>query len=442
MDIRDQNFSIATRQSESPDFQVTRISTGLEQMQASAEEGLEAAETFNIYRAVDRQYKKWTADDIENPEKLNEDFPGMDIPFTKPMSKELAKSMWERKERQRKRQEVLANGEGGIMQGVANFGAMAVPQILDPVNIGMSFLSGAGVAKGLGMAARYGFKAKQLGTAARLQRAAQNLSKLSGYKRKGLELGLNVVGAGVSEMGIMYSTEADRMDYSMHDAVVNSLIGGLGFPLLFEGLGAGFKGAGKTAEFLSKSSPRFEKGMAYVENALALGKKFTLEKIAKATAQGEIPTLKRAMEKNIDEIDMLEARTTPLTKMESDYLTFRKQQLADQEVQMKELMDSRGVEPYSGRQVREEENAFENDLYGKKEDGELIRTMEQMADETEEAAELVMQTEYENIMKDLDSDIELDAASKAEMDSIKSDIKRIETDEEAIDIISNCVRYR
>jgi hypothetical protein len=434
MDIRKQGVPLPTHQTETPGFEVTRISDPVEVMQASAQEGLESAETFNLYRYARRKLIEHKAEDIVDPEKLNEEFPGMDIPFVKPMSYTLAKDMFERTQRQRERQMIIARGDQGIIQGVANFGAMAVPQMLDPVNVGMSFFGGAGIIKGLAGAAKVGYKLNKVNTAMRMEKAARNLQKLSGFKKKALEMGAGTAGAAFSEFAIIQpSTEADKMDYSLHDAMMNSMIGGLGFPLAMEGLAAGAKGLNKSMQFMSKSIPRMEKALTYVEQTLQSGKKVNTEALVKSTAQGEMPKVQKRVERLQTEVDVLSKIEKP-NKKQRKQLEAKQKKLKKATEELEEVTSVRGEEPVNGVRAREEVNSFENDMYGSPDDVETLAKMEKMADE----ADMMYDKKMKESINELVEDPEI-AANPKEAQELKKAVDNVDELNNVYKSIINCV---
>lgn len=419
MDIRNKGL-FQPKQVEDPGFEVTRISEPLEMAQASFREGLETAETFSLYRYVRRKVIEQD-DDITDPRKLNEEFPGMDTPFVKPTSYALAKDMYDRNQKRKERMGVLARGEDGFGTAVANFGAMALPQIFDPVNIGMSFVGGAGIIKGLAHAARLGQKMKAVKTSAKLAKAAQNLQKLSGYNKKFFNLAAGTGSAAVSEFAIIRpSTEADKMDYSLNDAMMNTLIGGVGFPLVFEGIGLMGKGLAKSGEYMYKSAPRMEKAYAYVENALQLGKKVDMDEIARTTANGEIPRIQKRVDSIQADIDRMSIVENPTAKQRKA-LEAKQKKLAKATEELDEAKGIRGEE-IDALQMRQRANAPERDIDFFEGEPDMLKQMEQMPDETLKVADGYTKQELEDMFLEFDGDeglsIREDAGKVDELDNI------------------------
>lgn len=112
-----------------------------------------------------------------NPRELNDQFPDLATPFQEPKSLRVAQIIADRQRERQALAQTIADGPQGLGTGVARFGAMMVPHMIDPVNVSATVAVSA-LTAGLGLVAEGG----EAAVAARAAMAAAEAQGLRGVE--------------------------------------------------------------------------------------------------------------------------------------------------------------------------------------------------------------------------------------------------------------------
>jgi hypothetical protein len=159
-------------------------------------------------------------------EDLNREFGALGLSFDRPTRRAVAELLAEGKRSERLRADIVARGPQGFFPGAARLGASFLAAALDPLNVASAFVPVVSQARFAGFVARHGV------TGARLARGAIE----------------GTAGNLMVEPFVFGLTSAQRLDYTMADALVNVAFGGL--------LGAGLHaGLGRIGDWLDRRPP-------------------------------------------------------------------------------------------------------------------------------------------------------------------------------------------
>ena len=197
---------------------------------------IEQSAQFMSHNIAGRTMDRWRAeregDKQLSVEELSErfDFKQMTRPFAEPMTLEAAETIFERQQRDKKLNEIIANGPDGLAGAAtkaSSFIAGMVPHLFDvPAN-----LLGAGAVKMGAMAGRSAAMALNAGKAAKGTRAATQGQK---------SLAREMTDAGVANLGLEpfyhYTAQQDLMDYGLVDSLMNVAGGSVGVVGLQRGI--------------------------------------------------------------------------------------------------------------------------------------------------------------------------------------------------------------
>lgn len=173
------------------------------------------------------------------PEKANEMYPGLPVPFREEIHPFAAQEIYDRHQERQDLERRIRNGPDTFGMGIARFGAGIVAHIMDPVETGLSFLGGFAVRAALPGIAAAG-RATQIGT----------------------DIGVNLVENVISENLVRDAAIDEQQEYDAVDFMTNVGVGAFAFPLLGEGVRQAARGArfanGKVSEFFSGKSPEVQ----------------------------------------------------------------------------------------------------------------------------------------------------------------------------------------
>lgn len=167
-----------------------------------------------------------------SPEELNSKYPFVEKPFTKPMSEVAAYHLNEEAKKRYALQQAISNGpKGSLYNQAVTLGAGIVAHALDPVEFGVGAFAGMGLsAIGTSVAA----SAKSYGI---VKSAAQAMSGGgTAFGRFGAEAVEGVVGNLALEPFMYNQSNRAMVDYSLDDAFISVIGGGIAAPAAMYGL--------------------------------------------------------------------------------------------------------------------------------------------------------------------------------------------------------------
>lgn len=159
---------------------------------------------------------------ILTPEELNKKYQDVQVPFKENTNELVAFHLNEEAKQKKFLQDTIAKG-GGSYGGTISTGANIVAHVADPVEFGSGALLGMGVGAIGAVAARSAIPA--VATIGRL--AAGGGSTLSTLAKEGVE---GMVGNAMLEPYMYDSAQKAHQDYTVQDAIFNTVVGGLAFP--------------------------------------------------------------------------------------------------------------------------------------------------------------------------------------------------------------------
>jgi len=138
---------------------------------ANADAGWHDGLTNRSLRWIEREAEPDTSPHL-SVDEANSKYPGMK--FTRPLTDAVASDLAADQHRRDLDDDIIQRGRGGAIETVAGFGARALPQVLDPINVAATVAVGAAT-DGLGLPALWGSTIARGGgaaVAARLGKAA------------------------------------------------------------------------------------------------------------------------------------------------------------------------------------------------------------------------------------------------------------------------------
>lgn len=181
-----------------------------------------------------------TTSKVLSPEEANKLYPNVEKPFSQPINEAVAFQLNEEGKKRRLLQEKIAQGPGGsFYKGALNLGAGILAHALDPVEFGVGAFTGMGISK-LGQIAAAG----TFGQGA--VRAGQIAAK-GGFLKEAAE---GVLGNLALEPVMYNQAQEAQVDYTLEDAFVSVVGGGLAAPVAIHGFKKGFgtlRGVSKNA---------------------------------------------------------------------------------------------------------------------------------------------------------------------------------------------------
>ena len=326
---------------------MTKKSSLAEVAEASFILSAEQTEVASISTLIRNNFIDEKEDDLISADEANS-IHRLPTPINKPISKNLFDNMVKRDIERKKYKEVLANGQGGLIEGVVSFGAGAIPQVIDPVGLASGFGVSTMATKMLGKGALFGGK------------IGQNIAE-------------GVVGNLISEAAfVIPASLSDQQEIDSAQSLQNAMIGGIAFPAAIAGLGLGLK---KTIDLMN-----------VVEQRMANGKK------PMGTLHGNEVITGKA-------IEALDARAEELRslaqKPEADIESIRAE--LDEISSNKALLEE---ELQQHKRIREMENSPENNMYY---DNEMAREFQDIQNNVQpESPDLKTKTDeiYEEALLD------------------------------------------
>jgi hypothetical protein len=159
------------------------------------------------------------------PEVLNEKYPGMAVPFNKPMSDVAAFHLHEETQKRNDLQRIISEGpKGTFYNQVTNIGANLVAHALDPVEFGVGTLAGFGI-KGVGMLIK---GSQAAASSAGIAKFGEALTKSS----FAVEATEGILGNAALEPAMYQQQKRAQVDYGIEDAFLSVVGGGLAMPVL------------------------------------------------------------------------------------------------------------------------------------------------------------------------------------------------------------------
>ncbi len=164
------------------------------------------------------------------PEELNAKYPGLEKPFTAPMSDNVAGIIANRSRERKSLADTIAKGPEGGFYGISNFGAALLPHAIDPINVGSGLLLSGGIGY-LARGAEAGVIASRVYGAARAARIAAAVHKggIIGTFAEG------VAGNLITEPLTLIAAQQDDRDYTTTDFMMNTVGGAALIPALVHG---------------------------------------------------------------------------------------------------------------------------------------------------------------------------------------------------------------
>ena len=185
-------------------------------------------DTFGISGSLDELAK--TTSKVLTPDEANKLYMDVEKPFSQPINEAVAFHLNEEGKKRKLLQEKIAQGPGGsFYKGAMNLGAGIVAHALDPVEFGVGAFTGMALGK-LGAVAATG----KFGQGA--VKAGQVLSK-GGFAAEAAE---GVIGNAILEYPMYSYSQEAQVDYTMEDAFISIVGGGLAAPVAIHGIKSGF----------------------------------------------------------------------------------------------------------------------------------------------------------------------------------------------------------
>lgn len=190
------------------EFDSQPIETTFGQVYGASRELNELDTALGAIRRLNKNLELRRRDAVRiDPKELNRQFPDLSVPFTEPMSMELAESIAEQQRKRSQLQGVINSGED--YSGLANLAGGFVAHATDPIELGIGVLAevGLGVALGATTVGRtlFGFGAGRASLGQIFARGAA----------EGTIEGL------ITEPLVIAANEQDRQDYTSADAFQN-----------------------------------------------------------------------------------------------------------------------------------------------------------------------------------------------------------------------------
>jgi hypothetical protein len=187
-----------------------------------------ASELSQMDTFVSNWARNTALDDLEarggtklSPQELNEKYKNVETPFTTPMSELSAYHLNEEGLKRKNLKEAINNSPSSdFYKGAVNFKESFIAHALDPVEFGAGALSGWAF-RGAGFL-------MSKAAAPTVAKVGEVLSR-QGFVYDAAE---GIVGNAVLEPYMMNSAERAQTDYTLTDAITNTVAGGIAFPVL------------------------------------------------------------------------------------------------------------------------------------------------------------------------------------------------------------------
>lgn len=200
---------------------------------ASAGFELAMQETFVTTYARDTALDEMNTGKTLTPDEANEKYPYVEVKFDQPVNEQAAYFLNEEAYRRHELRQTIEQGPTG--SGAVNFVAGSVAHLLDPVEFAAGAVTGMGLTRVAGMAAKSSSTAL-----ANLGRTIAQPATVGGtFAREAVE---NTVGNAIAESYIVAKADRAQMDYDLQDAFVNSVAAGILGGALSTGIKYGAKG--------------------------------------------------------------------------------------------------------------------------------------------------------------------------------------------------------
>lgn len=205
-------------------------------LKASFMSGIQAMPIVRINRALYHGIENTEGDQL-SPEDANAQY-GIkgSLSFDKPVSSKYADTLHREKQNELMRDMTIRNGPSGVVSGVANMAAGALPSFLDPINAASMLVPGLGetrVSTGLGMAAAraesWGMEGVADGmlSAEGAHRSVVNALEASPIGRVAQGASQGMAGQTALEPLNLYLDRDEHNDWTMGQALTNIAFGGL-----------------------------------------------------------------------------------------------------------------------------------------------------------------------------------------------------------------------
>jgi hypothetical protein len=164
-----------------------------------------------------------------DPQELNSKYPGLEVPFSEPMTADAAQMIATRQDERAKLEDIVKRGPKGAFYGIARFGAALLPHALDPVELGAT----------LAMGPLFRAVAPALEAGGTLGRIAAGASAESTPLSTTIAQGL--VGNSLTEPITYEGAQLDQRNYSAIEAAGNVVLGATAVPIGIHAIGAGVR---------------------------------------------------------------------------------------------------------------------------------------------------------------------------------------------------------
>lgn len=250
-------------ESQAPEYNIT------ERIGAAFDLGMKDIFTSRKYR--DNIYDELESKDpigITQPAELNEKFQDVEMPFTKPTSYLLANEINEEAKEKKRLMNIISNNGKSDSFGISLLGGLAA-HATDPVEAGVDILIGLSTA-GLGTVAKYGAKAGKIGLkSAKMLNRTNELIKANKLTASMVE---GVAANAALEPYFFKSSVRSQEDYTVNDALISVVGGGMVFPAAAFGLAKG-------GRIISDNAPWMGQAIKGAMGQMAAGKKINLDAI-------------------------------------------------------------------------------------------------------------------------------------------------------------------
>jgi hypothetical protein len=185
-------------------------------------------DTFGISGSLDELEK--TTRKVLSPEEANNLYTDVEKPFSQPINEAVAFHLNEEGKKRKLLQQKISEGPGGnFYKGAINLGAGIIAHALDPVEFGVGAFAGMGLGALGGVAAAGKFGQSAI-------KAGQVLSK-GGFAAEAAE---GIVGNAILEPAMYQYSQEAQVDYTVEDAFISIVGGGLAAPVAIHSAKAGF----------------------------------------------------------------------------------------------------------------------------------------------------------------------------------------------------------
>lgn len=212
--------------------------------------------TNSLYRMYELNKVRRDTENLPKltPEQLNEKYPDLPRKFEDPMNEKVAELIVGRQRERQNLQKIIDSGPQGKISTALKFGAMLVPQAVDPIGA----VAGMGVSKLFGMALTGSrFAGSAIGKAVLAESPTASQILIRGATE-------GVAGNALAEAIPYMAAQDDMTDYTFEQAAVNVIGGTLGFTAGVAALKKGFDVAGN---FVNRGGPKARAQALDIETA-------------------------------------------------------------------------------------------------------------------------------------------------------------------------------